>query len=147
LTGRLELRLMQRLRELISNREGYAAYNLDFRRDDKGIINITGVLSATLVVMCQRCLNEMDLHLSTPVHIGLVGSQEEMKNLPDFLEPFLMEGREISLLKLIEEELLLGLPLSPLHDAADCPASHEAEKYTPDKKSPFAILKDMKTDK
>jgi uncharacterized protein len=147
LAGRLEFTYLQRISELVQNRDGYASYNLAFSKDDNGIINITGNLVAKLVVVCQRCLNEMELTIDSPIHIGIVGSQEEMKDLPDFLEPYLAEGREISLLKLIEEELLLGLPLSPLHSQERCPATQLVQGHTPGKRNPFAKLKDLKTAK
>jgi uncharacterized protein len=147
LTGRLGFTDMPRISELVRNHQGTVSYRLVFSRDDKGIINITGNLSAGLLVLCQRCLNEMELIIDNPVNIGLVGSQEEAKDLPDQLEPFITEGREISLVRLIEEELLLGLPLSPLHSPAVCPATQVLKEYTPVKTNPFAVLKNVKTGK
>jgi len=145
LTGQLGLVDMQRISDLILNREGNVSYTLTFSKDDRGTIIIAGNLAVSLVVLCQRCLGEMELLIDNQIKVGIVSNQEEMKNLPDFLEPFMAEERDISLLKLIEDELILGLPLSPLHSPEKCPAMQVAEGYYPEKTNPFTVLKELKT--
>lgn len=147
LAGQLRLAEMHRVTELILNPGGDVGFSLSFSRDEKGVIRITGDISSTLRVLCQRCLNEMDFHLDNPVNVGIVRSQEEMKLLPDFLEPFVTGERAISLHKLIEDELLLGLPISPLHEPEDCPALKVTREHAPKRENPFAVLKGLKSGK
>ena len=147
LAGTLGLEDMHRVRELILNPEGDVSFDLAFSRDDRGMTRITGKVSSRLKMTCQRCLNEMDYHLDNPVKVGLARDPEAVKLLPDFLEPFVTGERTISLLKLIEDELLLGLPMSPLHEPEDCPALNMTREHAPGRVSPFAVLKDLKSGK
>lgn len=72
---------------------------------------------ATLV--CQRCLQPLHLPLSSTSRVGLVVSMEQADRLPAEVEPVWAEGRKVDLGELVEEELLLALPLVPMHDRDD----------------------------
>ena len=52
--------------------------------------------------------------------------------------------QEISLLTLIEDEILLALPMAPAHEIDQCPATETIEKNSINKRNPFAELKDLK---
>jgi uncharacterized metal-binding protein YceD (DUF177 family) len=67
-------------------------------------------------------------------------------------EPFIGDAESLSLSALIEEQVLLGLPLVPLHDdPAECRKSArgkrvakvEAEAQPEDTQRPFANLRDL----
>lgn len=147
LAGTLGFDDMHRVKELILNPDGEVSFALCFDRDDKGFVRITGDIRSTLKVTCQRCLNEMEFHLANPVKIGVARDQDEMKLLPDFLEPYVSGERVIPLHRLIEDELLLGLPMSPLHEPEMCPAVNMTREHAPGRHSPFAVLKDLKSGK
>ena len=79
--------------------------------------------------------------------IGIINDEDELEDLNEDLDPYQAEEGKISLLKLIEDEILLGLPLSPLHEEADCPATESFQEYTATKENPFAVLKTLKPNK
>jgi uncharacterized protein len=93
--------------------------------------------SATLE--CQRCLERMELAVDTTTRIALVASESEAAGVPDELEPVLMTAGRISIGALVTEELLLTLPIVPLHAAeAGCgkaataaQAPHGSETHKP----------------
>jgi len=145
--GDFTLTEMPRLVGLVQNQEGKVTYNLAFEKDDHGVIRISGKVSARLTLVCQRCLNLMEWQLNNPVNIGFAGDREQIEYLPDFVEPLISELREIPLASLIEEEVILGLPLSPLHNPEDCPAQQLVEQHSPKRDNPFAILKDVRSKK
>lgn len=147
LSGYFSLSDMPRIQELILNTDQMVAYRLRFDTNAEGTITIDGSISASVVVLCQRCLNEMKLTVENQVNIGLIGNQYRDVALPDDVEPYPVDDREISLLQLVEEELLLGLPLSPMHKPDDCPARTVSQGDVNRKESPFAVLRQMKTDK
>ena len=115
-----------------------------FSKDERGVIRITGDYRVKLKLLCQRCLEAMEITLSNPFNIGLVADGNEVP-LSDEFEQVAMEGREIALAPLIEDEVLLGLPMSPMHAREDCPAK-EIRDGEREKSSPFAVLKNLKHD-
>jgi len=147
LAGYVELAGMPRLRELVQNHDGRVDYSLAFARDEQGVIRISGQVSTTLTLICQRCLNQMEWSLDNPVNIGFTGNPEQIEILPDFVEPYITEAREIPLAGLVEEEVILGLPLAPLHDVVDCPAAQLVQQHAVKRENPFAILKDVRSKK
>ena len=77
----------------------------------------------------------------------LVWTEEQAKALPADLDPLLVTGERMTLAEVLEEELLLALPLIALHD--QCPNSPldesgeaDEEQIKPD--NPFAVLAHLK---
>ena len=147
LTGQLQLSDLDSISDLILNRDGIVKFSLLFSKDEKGIVIITGELSANLTVICQRCLNEMQLELHSPVNIGVIDDQQQLTILADALEPVIAEEHKIALPRLIAEELLLAMPLAPVHERSACPAAELVGEHALKKQNPFSILKSLKTGK
>jgi len=147
LTGQLQLRELDQISDLILNRDGTVNYSLAFSKDEKGVVTITGEISARLTVICQRCLNEMQLQLQGPVNIAVIDNQLQMDIVPDSLEPVIAEEHKLALPRLIAEELLLAMPLAPVHDRTVCPAAGLVGEHAVKKDNPFAVLKSLKTSK
>jgi len=74
-------------------------------------LSLTGC--ATLV--CQRCMQPMELPLDASTRIALIASESESPRVLAPLEPVLALGGRTSLGELVAEELLLTLPIVPLH--------------------------------
>jgi DUF177 domain-containing protein len=100
---------------------------------------------ATLV--CQRCMQPMSVPIDTVVRVALIGSEADATRVPAELEPVLAPGGRISIGELITEELLLTLPIVPLHgDSEPCaapPAVAAAEERRPETQRPFARLAEL----
>jgi uncharacterized protein len=78
-------------------------------------------LSGVATLECQRCMQPMQLSLEAMTDVALVTSEAQAGRISDDLEPVLAEGGRISIGELITEELLLMLPIVPLHEGAvDC---------------------------
>ena len=144
LEGQVPLSKLGRISDLILERDGAVSYSLAFARDDMGIVQISGDLTAPLTVTCQRCLGIMQLQLRCQVNVGVIDDQQQIDELPETLEPVIAEERRISLLQLLEDELLLGMPLAPVHEPSDCPATKLLGELAVSKENPFAVLKDLK---
>ena len=144
LSGKLSIQDLSGLSDLVQNRDGTVKFEMAFSRDNKGWLKATGTISGSLVLQCQRCLEAMTHEVHNTIQVVIVNNQEEIENLPENFEPFLAEERKISLNKLIEEELSLALPLSPLHQQKDCPAGQTVKQQDSNRDSPFAVLKELK---
>jgi uncharacterized protein len=109
-------------------------------------LSVRGVLK----MRCQRCLAEVDVACDVDRRLLLIAAGAATEAWPeDELESddfdAIPASRELSLLALVEEEVLLALPLVPRH--ADCVlpgAAGAAGKEQESKPSPFAALAGLK---
>ena len=131
--------------------EALAAVHLDFSVDEQGRRRIAGTVTATLPLQCQRCLDVVELAVSSELALALVWTEEKAAQLPRTLDPVLMAEPELDLYALVEEELLLALPLVPQHPVGQCaapaiPDAAEGEALAePEKVNPFQVLASLKT--
>lgn len=147
LAGSLATTGMSRLLAAVNDCDNEVRFRLDCRRDEQGYIVISGEVEVHLTLRCQRCLEPLPVHLQQPVHIGWATEAAALQRLPEALEPLLSESPRLDPAALIEDEILLGLPMAPLHDAKACPAAEFVEELKPHRESPFAVLKDLKLKK
>lgn len=100
--------------------------------------------STTVWMTCQRCLQPLPQALAVDTRIRFVRSEAEAEAL-DAEEDYdvLALSRGLDLRALVEDELLLALPLVPRHDGA-CPqplAAPAEETPAPEpRENPFAAL-------
>ncbi len=143
---------LDRLSEASLGKEGYITAKLEFT-DSVGFASLKGKVSAKLLVECQRCLEPVETELTGSFKFALVNSEEDFELLPEEFEPHLIVGEEQSLIELIEDELLLCLPMVTIHDK-DCSEymtkqnrAIQAElKVEKEAEHPFAALKALKDD-
>ncbi len=152
LKGRVAVTAMPRLMaalDMPSPARGEVDVDLAFSVDGQGVRRVLGSLHAELDAICQRCLQPMILPLHVNIALGIVRALDEAEQLPDEYEPLVLasvtEGQ--SLAAIIEDELLLALPVAPLHEEGQCPVRSGAldkviaEDLPPEgKKRPFAVL-------
>lgn len=129
-----------------------ARFSLDFEAESEGRVLMKGEISAEVPVVCQRCLEQMAWPLHTEVEIEFVTpetplSEEEAQDVILVDKPLQLQG-------LIEDELLLALPMVPMHEPS-CSASRylgqkpgmpEQTSDEQEENSPFAVLAKLKLD-
>lgn len=120
LSGTLPLACFSRLADFLTHLDGEVVVNLAFGQDDEHIPYVKGRLEACLPLECQRCLGRVDYHLALSINLSPVFSDAAGKKVPDRYEPLLLQEDQILLQDVIEEELLLSLPLAPKHENTDC---------------------------
>lgn len=146
--GVYPLSKLKRLSEVLVSNEGYVSAKLEFGHS-VGFACLKGKVSAKLLVECQRCLSPMDIEVAGRFKFALVSSEDEFELVPEEFEPLLLEGEEQSIIDLIEDELLLALPMVTAHENAcsDYLVKQEAEvKAEKEASHPFASLKALKDD-
>ena len=102
--------------------------------------------SGTVSLQCQRCLQPMERPLETVSRVALIASENEAGRVPAEREPVLAPGGRISIGQLLTEELLLLLPIVPLHEERDCasqPAAAGRAAAGGETHRPFASLADL----
>ncbi|NOT67616.1 MAG: hypothetical protein HOP04_04675 [Methylophilaceae bacterium] len=103
-------------------------------------LKVHGLLSLT----CQRCLEPFEFVLNIDTIYSLVPNEEAIPPAEDEDDEkeYLVADANMRVLDLIEDEILLALPLAPKHPIEKCSASDEFNELK--KPSPFAVLANFK---
>ncbi|MGH8275775.1 MAG: YceD family protein [Steroidobacteraceae bacterium] len=110
----------------------------------QGVAVVELTLNGAATLECQRCLQPMGLPVDTVVRVGLVGTEADVARVPAELEPMLASGGRVSIGELVTEELLLTLPIVPLHAGrAPCVAAPAAGERASETYKPFARLGEL----
>ncbi len=115
----LPLAAMPRLDSRIERIGGSVRGAVRFGRQS-GIAVADLSLQGEALLQCQRCMQPMRWPVRSAVRVALVASAAEADALPEEIEPVPAPEGRISIAALVEEELLLMLPIVPLHESADC---------------------------
>ncbi|MCX8049379.1 MAG: DUF177 domain-containing protein [Methylohalobius sp.] len=124
---------------MIVNSEGAAKVELTFSQIGK-VVAVTGRVEADLEVVCQRCLEPVRIEVRAVVNLGVVTSIAEGDMLPEPYEPLLLEEEKLRFSDIVEDELILAIPVVPRH--AECErGGHTSRKIqTKAHSAPFAEL-------
>ncbi|HJS22424.1 MAG TPA: YceD family protein [Steroidobacteraceae bacterium] len=143
-----ELKSLTRLAPLLSDSAGTAHGKFRFHRV-AGAPAAEGRVTATLPVTCQRCMG--DLAIAVDTECRLVFADADAANAEASIEEELVttHGGRISLAELVEEELLLAMPLVAVHgEGSGCSTQAAAgvQAAGEPKQRPFAGLRDLLKD-
>jgi uncharacterized protein len=103
---------------------------------------------ATVRMTCQRCLQPVEDHLEVERAFLFVRDEEQAAALDeDSEDDVLALSRSLDAQELLEDELLLALPLVPRHDHCPEPLRHVDDEFPEEleeKPNPFAALAALK---
>jgi uncharacterized protein len=91
--------------------------------------------SGELRLTCQRCLGVLALPLAVRSVLELAGSQAEI-DAADDVRDRVLASRAMDVAALVEDEVILALPMVPMHERCGAAAPHAGR----DQASPFAAL-------
>jgi len=132
---------LPRFASALLEQEGSVRMQLSFARDEGKTLILRSLLSTQAVLRCQRCLEPVTLEVKSQCSYALlppgkapgsVSAQHELLEL----------GESLALAELIEDELLLALPLVPAHKVGFCqiPAWNSQEAVRASQPNPFSVL-------
>lgn len=142
--GKVDARSLVRLEDVLfgDGSEQALTYVVSGRREaDRSYLDL--VVQGEVVLQCQRCLGEMSYPVDVQASLLLVAKDEPLPDEAledDSCDP-VRAGRDFDILEALEDELLLVLPIAPLH-AHDCAARQDEAEA--DRPSPFAALAGLK---
>jgi uncharacterized protein len=145
--GSLPLARMTRLAPSLAGTDGSAAYDLQFARDALGCAQLAVHVEAPLQLICQRSLAPFTLPVVVDARLGLIEHERDEAALPPDCEPLLLDAGMLNPASVIEDELLLALPLVPVNpdsepvEIVDAEAAAAASGH---KANPFAVLGELK---
>ena len=133
-----------RLCDRLAEATGHAAARAEFALLDR-FATARLTVEAEVALTCQRCLGQVRRRLKSASQ--LVFAPEETPELPPDHEAIGGDPLRLDLAALVEDELILSLPLIPLHTSTEaCNAPGVATKPQdegPEMRRPFAGLKDL----
>ena len=122
LQGQLPLASLNRLQDCLFDAEGRVDFLLKGGRDNQRRPMLCLEVHGVLHLQCQRCLQPLTYPLQIANRLLLVRPNEAFPAEAD--EPdapdCIVAGAEMDVATLIEDEILLSLPLSPRHPDGAC---------------------------
>jgi uncharacterized protein len=121
---------LPRLLETLAAGDGEIRYHIQgrYKANDKPVLECN--ISGSVVLQCQRCLSEMVHPLGIHSRLVLVSSEAALPDTQD--EPdevdTIVASHEMMVAELVEEEILLSLPMIPRHQVCEAATAGKQEK-------------------
>lgn len=145
--GTLPLSAFRRLRDSLVDTEGECRFTLEFGHDAMNQAFVEVRAEADLPLQCQRTLERYMQPVQVMQQLGLITSEAQESALPEGMEPLLVsESAELNPLDLVEDELILALPVVPINPDSSLPDTVWPLEDE-DKPNPFNVLATLKDHK
>ena len=121
------------------------------------IVWLDGHTEAKVPMVCQRCLGPVEIELVSDFHLALIDDESLIERLDEDADFIVLGESEsskkgdfdapalVDLLALLEDELLLLMPLSPKHDACEHKHQPTIQDVVEEKRdNPFDVLASLK---
>lgn len=150
LEGKMQVGQFKALCEVLASDAGDVSIHLKFKVDE-GCYVVTGTLKSQVQVICQRCMQPAPYEIDAQISVAFAYDEEHAKSLPVDYDPVVMKDGEVVLAEMVEEELILALPVVAYHAENDC--NPHALKYASstdeaaddgEKPNPFSVLAQLK---
>ena len=152
LAGEIPVSEMPRLCEVLHDSSGVVIVNMQFDIDSTGTPYLNGQFAVTVNLLCERCMEPMAHSIKLSTMLAIIGHEGKIEGLAEQYEPWLLSDTKlVDPAEVVEDELILALPLVPKHDYPCLPdalwqaGEQEIEAEKP--ASPFAVLSALKSKK
>ncbi len=128
LRGKIATENLHRLRDYLFSADGVIEYELSGTVDPEGKLLLRLAISGKLYLKCQRCLGELAHDVDLVSDLLLIEDEKEFPGITeenDAVDCILAET-EMDVLALLEEEIILKLPISPRHESGACSVTGNA---------------------
>jgi len=145
LSGMLLIKDMPRLRPSLGSDEGEVIVDLMFGVDEESKRHVKGHMQACVTLQCQRCLESFKYEIIGDFMLGIVQTQKEADRLPERYDPLLVPDFSLILSEMIEDELIVSLPIVPMHRINDCQAKQSLESCPSERENPFKVIESLRS--
>ncbi len=139
---------MKRLAADCADASGEIAWSVQGGQTRQGYPSMTLTVRGPVQLVCQRCLTPFSHQIDSSTMLVLGKDDQEADEIEEILDDesidVIVGSRECDLLQLLEDEALLALPQAPKHEV--CPDTRLLDGLKTDKVSPFAGLKNLKSE-
>ncbi|MGB7800099.1 MULTISPECIES: 23S rRNA accumulation protein YceD [Buttiauxella] len=141
---------VERVAEFVVSVDSDVECDMSFAIDNQRLAVLTGDAKVSLTLECQRCGKPFAHQVYTQYCFSPIVKDEQVEALPEGYEPVQVnEFGEIDLLALVEDEIILSLPVVPVHESEHCEVSEADMVFgklpsEAEKPNPFAVLASLK---
>ena len=142
LQGELPVESLGRVLDLLVDSGGSLQYRVEGLLDPRNKPQIKLWVGGDLSLRCQRCLNAIAYPLEIRSLLEFVDDENHLmqEDIEDDSKDLKKKKKELDVVALIEDEIILGLPSAPRHESCALPdADLGAGKV-----SPFSVLQGLK---
>ena len=146
--GTLLIKDMHRLCSSLFEKEGLVSVEMQFGMDAEKIALVRGRVEASLMLQCQRCMEPYRHKVASDFVSGIVKTEEAASRLPDSYDVILSEDGTFLVQERIEDELMISLPIVPMHDLRECKMKETKillEAGRENHENPFKVIEILKT--
>ncbi|MEO8332747.1 MAG: DUF177 domain-containing protein [Gallionella sp.] len=168
ISGTVPVAELPRLQEMLEHPHEILSYTVRGGVDKQGYHFLDVSVTGSFQLRCQRCLEGMDypaqldtrLLLRDQTILDALDSKEHLAGHPDEEDEFdsILADSQLDVLNLLEDEILLSLPIAPKHEpgapsheqgacqaagGGDRPLRQAQDKHEEDRQ-PFAVLAKLK---
>ena len=142
LEGALALSGLERLHDLLADRAGEVSFLISGLAGERGEAMLHVKVWGSLPLACQRCLEAIPFNLDVDSLLELLpeGAEMSQDELEDDTRDFLPVAGKLNVTELVEDEILLVLPVAPRHERCGLPGLADAGERI----HPFATLAGLK---
>ena len=143
--GSLTLSQMPRLSSLVMPGDAPIKIRFEFTKNLYQHPSITGHIETRLQLECQRCLEPMEQIMDFDFDLLIDASDEDVKAFQT--DTLVSDGGYIDIVEVVEDELILALPLISMHEDTACHQNWQPDELpAPEagKDNPFAALAALK---
>ncbi len=126
----LPLAGFERLASLLADSEGELAFEWAFYFNAGKQLQAKLSLHASVHLTCQRCNAPFPFKIDAEVEMQRVQTEAEAEALPLAVQPLYLDAlNQIQPQEILEDELILALPMFPMHEKKDCSLSQNQAYY------------------
>lgn len=115
LAGEIDIAKLSRLKELLNSDAGTASARAAFHRGHNGLVMMQLQCRARFELICQRCLEPVVHEVDEQVDFAIADTEGSFAVLPQGVDLIALQGDRLRPAELIEDELIVSLPLVPRH--------------------------------
>ena len=145
LSGSISLSRLTRLSSLVMSDDANIKLSFEFLTSEYQHPSIKGHIETELLVECQRCLAPMIHPVNMDFDLLIDASEEDVQSFQ--IDTVFTDDGYLDVFEVIEDELILALPLISMHEDLSCNTNWQAdsnEEQVVEKNNPFAVLESLK---
>jgi uncharacterized protein len=123
IVGSVDLSTLTRVKELLFSDKGDVEAELSFDIGEQRILYVAGKIKANVENVCQRCLEAVPVSVNCELNLAIQWEDSDLDRLPSRFEPWIVAEGQADVYQIIEDEILLSLPIVSYHEEECIPHS------------------------